>query len=61
VLSAGRSSIHARLELLGDRASDVAVVHSLRDSLARDLVRQKRVVGEENAETFKRILEERPR
>lgn len=29
--------LQARLEMLGDRAADVAVVHSLRDSLARDL------------------------
>jgi hypothetical protein len=31
-------ALQARLELLGDRAADVAVVRSLRDSLARDLV-----------------------
>lgn len=30
-------ALQARLELLGDRAHDVALVHSLRDSLARDL------------------------
>ncbi len=35
-LAAARA-LQARLELLGDRAHDVAVVHSLRDSLARDL------------------------
>lgn len=29
--------LQARLEMLGDRAADVAVVRSLRDSLARDL------------------------
>jgi hypothetical protein len=35
-LEAART-LQERLELLGDRASDVAVVRSLRDSLARDL------------------------
>ena len=35
-LEAART-LQARLELLGDRAADVAVVRSLRDSLARDL------------------------
>lgn len=35
-LSAARQ-LQARLEMLGDRAADVAVVRSLRDSLARDL------------------------
>lgn len=37
-LTAART-LQARLELLGDRAVDVAVVRSLRDSLARDLAR----------------------
>lgn len=31
--------LQARLELLADRAADVAVVRSLRDSLARDMDR----------------------
>lgn len=35
-LAAART-LQARLELLGDRAADVAVVRALRDSLARDL------------------------
>lgn len=35
-VSAARS-LQARLELVGDRQRDVAVIHSLRDSLARDL------------------------
>lgn len=35
-LTAARA-LQARLELLGDRAADVAVVRSLRDSLARNL------------------------
>lgn len=35
-LTAARA-LQARLELLGDRAADAAVVRSLRDSLARDL------------------------
>ena len=35
-LTAARA-LQARLEMLGDRVADVAVVRSLRDSLARDL------------------------
>lgn len=43
-LTAARA-LQARLEMLGDRDPDVAVVRSLRDSLARDLALLAEVTG----------------
>lgn len=53
-LKAARA-LQARLELLGDRAADVAIVRSMRDSLARDLAS----LSEENNVTLKRFLKEK--
>lgn len=43
-LTAARA-LQARLELLGDRDPDVAVIRSLRDGLARDLALLAEVTG----------------
>ena len=53
-LEAARS-LQARLEMLGDRAGDVRVIRSLRDSLTRDLAA---IDVHENTVTMKRFLED---